>query len=299
MWILYSLVIWSISVFFLLHHLNTMEAITTSTLYAGLPVVLIPFGIYYLRQFFVWFYDQKQKKEEANLDTLRKEQKEKVEELKKKTSYYSTQSLLERYDEVLAKKKEAEAKAKIQQEAQRKPMSMPVNRGRPMQPPQGPPGVNNNQFPPDNQQRLQPILPPTKTQPGWFDRLMDSVVGEVGPETKYALICSHCYFHNGLALQDEIDTIQYVCPNCKQFNPSRKSRRLQLNSQTPDEHLLNNVLNTGEGSLKGIVEKDEEPVKLLEEIRAEAAAEIEQNSTIGSRVRQRHVKLEDGSDAEN
>lgn len=137
---------------------------------------------------------------------LRKEQKGKLEELKKKTSYYSTQSLLERYDEVLTKKKEEALKQeKLQQELrQRKPVSMPM---RSMQP-------NHQQpFPPTQQQmrqqqQQQPILPPPRTEPQWYDKIVDALVGDAGPETKYALICAHCFNHNGLVAKEEFDTIR-------------------------------------------------------------------------------------------
>lgn len=44
--------------------------------------------------------------------SLRKKQKLKVEELKKKTAYYSTKSLLERYDPASEKKKELDEQKK-------------------------------------------------------------------------------------------------------------------------------------------------------------------------------------------
>lgn len=40
---------------------------------------------------------------ETTLRALKKSQREKVEELKKKTGYYSTRNLLEKYDEVIRK----------------------------------------------------------------------------------------------------------------------------------------------------------------------------------------------------
>ena len=65
--------------------------------------------IYGTRRFLKWFYTRKQTNEEANLGTLRAQQKLKVEELKKKTSYYTTKSLLERYDPQAAAKKKQKA----------------------------------------------------------------------------------------------------------------------------------------------------------------------------------------------
>lgn len=162
----------------------------------------------------VWFYDTKQKKEEANLLKLRKEQKGKLEELKKKTSYYSTQSLLERYDEVLAKKKEEAAKQeKLQNELrQRKPVSMPMRPNNGMQRPFPPLAQQQHQQQQQTlqqqQQQQQPILPPPRSEPQWYDKIIDALVGDAGPETKFALICSHCFSHNGLVAKEEFETIR-------------------------------------------------------------------------------------------
>ncbi|KAJ1743889.1 hypothetical protein IWW42_002608 [Coemansia sp. RSA 1085] len=55
----------------------------------------------------------------------------------------------------------------------------------------------------------------------WLDKLVNQLVGDVGSEhDKYALICRHCYGHNGLVLEEEIRSIQYTCPKCGKFNPS-------------------------------------------------------------------------------
>ncbi|KAJ2433165.1 hypothetical protein IWW41_002212, partial [Coemansia sp. RSA 2522] len=58
----------------------------------------------------------------------------------------------------------------------------------------------------------------------WLDKLVDQLVGDVGSENdKYALICRHCYEHNGLVLEEEIRDIQYTCPKCRKFNPSLRA----------------------------------------------------------------------------
>ena len=54
-------------------------------------------------------------------------------------------------------------------------------------------------------QRQQPQQPRERQ---WYDKLVDALVGEEGPETKYALICRHCFMHNGLVLPQEIDYIR-------------------------------------------------------------------------------------------
>jgi hypothetical protein len=42
--------------------------------------------------------------------------------------------------------------------------------------------------------------PPTRTA---LDKVVDYVLGE-GPNSRYALICKHCYAHNGLVLPDDL-----------------------------------------------------------------------------------------------
>ncbi|KAJ2087819.1 hypothetical protein IW138_004714 [Coemansia sp. RSA 986] len=68
----------------------------------------------------------------------------------------------------------------------------------------------------------------------WLDKLVDQLVGDVGSdEDKYALICRHCYAHNGLVLEEEIEDIQYACPKCGNFNPSVRA----LRARSQDEML--------------------------------------------------------------
>ncbi|KAI8084086.1 uncharacterized protein B0P05DRAFT_585850 [Gilbertella persicaria] len=279
MWIIYSLVIWTVCVLYLFYQCvdNKQENSTQDVLLAALPVIGLPVVIYHVRRLLVWWYESRQKKEELHLAQLRKEQKDKLEDLKKKTSYYTTQSLLEKYDEAQKKKKEELARQQQQQQQQqRKPVSMPMR-------PQ-PPLLPQQQQQQQQMQRMQqPILPPPRTEPQWYDRIVDALVGDVGPETKYALICNHCFAHNGLVMKEEFDTIQYVCPHCKQFNPSRQSKMI------PQQEKKEAV----EEEKKDVIEKqdsieEESDEKVLEKIKAEYLQDNDP-PTIASRVRQRHT----------
>ncbi|KAF9577700.1 hypothetical protein BGW38_006921, partial [Lunasporangiospora selenospora] len=75
-----------------------------------------------------------------------------------------------------------------------------------------------------------PYSPPQNTERHWYDKIVDVIVGDEGPDTKYALICGRCFAHNGLVLPQEIDEIQYVCPKCNHFNPSKKDARKNGNN---------------------------------------------------------------------
>jgi endoplasmic reticulum junction formation protein lunapark len=160
------------------------------------------------------------------LVALQSQQQLKVEELKKKTSYYLTKGLIERY----------ESPSKPGSNNSPKPNSFTP------QPQTGPntplnnkkQAISNNATPSSaavlgmtpqlqngNHQNtdlntpqrfvkkginLELILatstpaklatPPPRT---WVDRVLDAVVGESdGPQHKYALICESCFIHNGL-----------------------------------------------------------------------------------------------------
>lgn len=56
----------------------------------------------------------------------------------------------------------------------------------------------------------------------WVDRVLDLIVGDESNASKYALICEKCFTHNGLALPEEFESVQYSCPKCGHFNAKRK-----------------------------------------------------------------------------
>lgn len=45
-----------------------------------------------------------------------------------------------------------------------------------------------------------------------------------GPNNRYALICSQCHSHNGMALKEEFEYIAFRCCYCYQLNPAKKHR---------------------------------------------------------------------------
>lgn len=200
------------------------------------PIILIPIGLIFARQLFRSWYTQKHESEQLQLRQLQKQLREKVEELKKKTSYYITRELLERYDDKL---KTSNNPLNRKMGDRPSPMSTP-NTIRQRHPPStNSPAPPNSQPPnsmssinaPSSQQRASPSVPsPVGSQRGWADRFAEALLGddEAKPETKYALICKKCLNHNGLVRQEELDSIQYVCPKCGAFNPAKIPR-----SQSP------------------------------------------------------------------
>jgi len=47
----------------------------------------------------------------------------------------------------------------------------------------------------------RPILPRDRSS---IDRMMEYLIGD-GPQNRYALICSQCCSHNGMALREEFE----------------------------------------------------------------------------------------------
>ncbi|KAI8138757.1 hypothetical protein BJV82DRAFT_629600 [Fennellomyces sp. T-0311] len=257
MWVIYSLILWVIySLYCFLALRNPERHDFESIVLLTAPVLAVPVGIYYIRQLLKRFFAWSQNRAESQLQTLRAEQKLKLDELKKNTAYYSTQSLIDRYDET-------------QRKTQKRPPPQP-KKSQP-QPPAPAPQANMQQL------KSPPIIAPPR-QPQWYDRVVDAIVGDAGPDTKFALICNFCFTHNGLVMPEEVDTIQYRCRSCQKLNSSRKSRQLH-----PDGPV---VPPSPAPSVTAVNEIGDKETSKPEE--TEEEEEDDANDTIASRVRRRH-----------
>ncbi|KAI0338070.1 hypothetical protein BDW22DRAFT_1363449 [Trametopsis cervina] len=208
----------------------------------GLPVFIGPIVILFIRRIVQIWYTRIGDKEEKHLVTLRKQQREKIEEIKKNTNYYSTRTLIERYDEgipVSGVDSPLRRRAPPNANGPSTPQKPQPQQSQPHQPqapiqlmtPQTP--VNaKGQLPPGLQQQLSPSpqrpMPPPRKQ--WYDRLADAILGDEDTvpgsvASRYALICQKCFTHNGLVKESLWDTTQYVCRSCGHFNPSPKAAR--------------------------------------------------------------------------
>lgn len=76
--------------------------------------------------------------------------------------------------------------------------------------------------------------------------------------------------------------IEYVCPQCKQFNPSRKSKKAMISQA---------VGGGEEKKEQNLSVVDEEEDEVIEKLKAQV--ESDEDKTIGARVRQRHIEQED------
>ncbi|KAF7320500.1 Lunapark b isoform 1 [Mycena chlorophos] len=212
----------------------------------ALPVFVGPVFILFIRRIVQLWYTRKGNQEEQSLQVLMKEQREKVEEIKKKTNFYSTRDLLSRYDQVSAPGTPQRAgpgqqlgvgaggPGSVQQRGAGPRPSVPANGG-PTQQQQSlsiststPPRQQQPQQPPQQQHPPQQQNPPRRTI---FDALADLLIGAEDAESapasqRFALICEKCFAHNGLVHEADWADAQYRCPKCGHFNASPRSRRV-------------------------------------------------------------------------
>ncbi|KAK7685486.1 hypothetical protein QCA50_011350 [Cerrena zonata] len=199
----------------------------------GVPVFMGPVVILFIRRIVQIWYTRIGNAEEKQLVSLRKQQREKIEQIKKATNYYTTRNLLERYDETPGPG--TPMRNRVMQPQQMAPVTAPAT---PQRPPNQPQGISSNpQTPkpvsPNLQHHLSPSpqrpLPPPRKQ--WYDKLADAILGDddsssvSSAASRYALICQKCFAHNGLVKESQWEDAQYVCPKCGQFNPSVRAIR--------------------------------------------------------------------------
>ncbi|KAJ3057033.1 hypothetical protein HK097_001517 [Rhizophlyctis rosea] len=221
------------------------------------PVIIGPPLLYTIRRFVRYYYTNKRRHEVVELENLKVKQKEKVEELKKKTAYYTTKGLIERYDV-------PPGGAKQGSQTPKKPQQGPLNPNGPrgsspgqqqqFQPPQQhagphqqqqrqggspqqgqPPFGGNVNAPPQLEQRRSEVTMSPPAQKGWLDKVVDVMIGDSdGPQSKYALICEECFKHNGLVPPEAYSTAKFRCMQCNHLNAPKNYKNLGLQSSTGD-----------------------------------------------------------------
>ncbi|KAH8082795.1 hypothetical protein BXZ70DRAFT_900916 [Cristinia sonorae] len=253
----------------------------------GSPVFIGPIIILFIRRIVQIWFTRKGNAEEKSLIALKTRQRDKVEEIKKRTNYYSTRNLIERYDEStptgspVPKRPGQGTPVPIPMTPQR-PQGQPV----PLQMLQTP-----KPLPPNLQQHLSPSpqrpQPPPRKQ--WFDKLADAILGDddssAPAASRYALICEKCFAHNGLVKENVWEETQYVCPKCGHFNPSFRSLReaRQKGGRPSVSPPRNGVAPNANGGTK--IGGDERPERSRSRPREEGGAEVGEEVTEGASVR--------------
>ncbi|KAJ8103801.1 hypothetical protein POJ06DRAFT_242825 [Lipomyces tetrasporus] len=238
---------------------------------ALLHAIWAPLAIWLARRGLFEVYSRRIKRQEATLQVLRDDQKAKIEELKSSMKYYTTKSLVDRFEKNGASGQSKDKKAERNE-----------NRGRitqgELEPRVGVVGNAPSVMPDQGLllSRLQVYPPQTVPQapesPRWYDRILDVLVGEdeTSPRNRYALICLRCGTHNGLAPPGQTpDSVSYRCPVCGEWNPE------EVRSTSAGDDEMSEVR---EGPDEGIVESENEesPVAEAEEKLIETPTPIRQ-----------------------
>ncbi|KAJ3354435.1 hypothetical protein HDU83_005360 [Entophlyctis luteolus] len=178
-------------------------------------LALGPAIIYYATVAIDFWYKAKIRSYVRKLESLRTTQKLKIEELKRKTGYYATKGLLDKFDTPTKESRVNLSPKRPPSTPQATPVKSPAvgpMTGYTKAPPL--PGTSAGQ----NEQlaRTPAGNPPI---PQIQDRVMDAVVGDTeGPQNKYALICQSCFEHNGLVPPEQYSQIKFKCKECKFLN---------------------------------------------------------------------------------
>ncbi|CAA22491.1 lunapark Lnp1 [Schizosaccharomyces pombe] len=184
--------------------------------------ILGVFSLYMFRWAIAWFCEKRLSRARMNLHKLNAEKRKILDALKSRKEYFETQALLEKYGEqpTLAQKKLSNAAAA-----------------------KSVPGSSSSSSDPMHPQH-------------WYDRVLEGLVGanENSENNREALICSHCFHHNGLASYGEkASDVRYVCLFCKAWNgppidkslpSSEMDSNLQTNPSSISKGKKNNSNNT-------------------------------------------------------
>lgn len=149
---------------------------------------------------FLTVYDYLINNKESTIEYLKNEHNEKLSILKEKTNFDKTKDLLARFSngEDL---KEMEKQASEIQKKKIEYMKM-IQDG-------------------EKGKVLEDLQKQQNSNNGFYDHFLNALMGdnELSPDKRYALICSKCLNHNGLAPPGKIASeVKYICPKCGFMN---------------------------------------------------------------------------------
>ncbi|XP_030475049.1 uncharacterized protein At2g24330-like [Syzygium oleosum] len=232
-----------------------------------LPMFLLPALSFASYSALVSFTKMCDRKDQKTVERLRTERQAKIDELKEKTNYYSTQQLIQRYDPdpaakaaaatVLASKLGADSGLKVfvGDESQsvastgksndvelaqssglrnRKELHTRASSEGSTMTRQSDGGTPTSAA--EHEQLVVDHYYPDASSiqnNGWIARLAALLVGE-DPMQSYALICGNCHMHNGLARKEDFPFITYYCPHCRALNQPKQSEEHVSGSTSPD-----------------------------------------------------------------
>ncbi|EMR09834.1 hypothetical protein PNEG_02015 [Pneumocystis murina B123] len=236
-------------------------------------LIISLFCIYFGRVIFTIYYTKMISSEESSLELLRTKQYEKVEELKAKTNFYSTQLLIDRYSgsQRNTPEKPAVSLLDLNDSGKKTPKHSFSSSSVDFLQPTFQHSNQQNQtsnlrlrhtnnsntdnsihesffttsdtpFPTDSYVKLS-------QDNSFISRILNFIIGpdETSPENRYALICKKCGTHNGLAPYGEKwESIKYICMNCGIWNGNIKQNAKDTKNTEDPLSISNSIPNPNE-----------------------------------------------------
>lgn len=193
-----------------------------------LYLILIPIisGLIYYA--FLTLYNYMINNKESYIELLKEQHNEKLTSLKEKTNFDKTKDLLARFsDGEDLKQLEEEANEVQKKKAEYWKL---IQSG-------------------DKNKIIEDLKHQSNHNTGFYDTLMNSLLGEneLSPDKRYALICSNCFAHNGLASPGKMaKDVKYICPKCGFLN-NDDTKKDKNNVEEVTEGAVDEQLNTEEG----------------------------------------------------
>ncbi|KAL6561342.1 hypothetical protein OROMI_016943 [Orobanche minor] len=245
------------------------------------------------------FKDAGDRKDHKILEKLRAERQAKIDELKEKTNYYSTQQLIQRYDTdpaakaaaatVLASKLGADSGLKVHVGDDSNPKA-PTGKSNDVEiapttglrhrkqphskssgtdsesghhPEEGMLSAAGFEGAEVSQQRQFVVEHHPQTglssNGGGWIARLAALLVGEDPAQSYALICGNCHMHNGLVRKEDFPYVTYYCPHCNALNRPKQSNDRVSGSDSPTAYDAAVVTSPGGGSTGEEVSPDSSP----------------------------------------
>ncbi|EEF34423.1 uncharacterized protein At2g24330 [Ricinus communis] len=271
--IIFSVIFEVIAVCYAIMTTRSMDLNWKMRAFRVLPMFLLPALSSIAYSAFVSFTRMCDRKDQKTLERLRAERQAKIDELKEKTNYYTTQQLIQRYDPdpaakaaaatVLASKLGADSGLKVYVGDEAK-LNTPTGKSNDVEYAQAS-GLRNRkqvqtrsssagsspvhhsneeiicspqseglETSEHNQLVVEHHNPQASTMhDGGWIARLAALLVGEDPTQSYALICGNCRMHNGLARKEDFPYITYYCPHCHALNQPKQLEQRGSGSNSP------------------------------------------------------------------
>ncbi|KAM6559595.1 hypothetical protein CsatA_028834 [Cannabis sativa] len=307
--IIFSLIFEAIAIGYAIVTTRTSDMNWKMRAFRVLPIFLLPAISSVTYSAFVSFTKMCDRKDQNTLEKLRAERQAKIDELKERTNYYTTQQLIQRYDPdpaakaaaatVLASKLGADSGLKMFLGDEHEPnVQATMGKSKDVELVQSG-GLRNRKHPnthsisgegthqspgsedPAQTSEQSPLVVshynPTQGSSaqdgGWIARIAALLVGE-DPTQSYALICGNCHMHNGLARKEDFPFITYYCPHCRALNrPHQSEEHVSSGSSTPNSGAIDVLKTANVLASESVVAGDGSIIRAIPENKVEEMTE--------------------------